>query len=153
MDNLELCRAAFENWATSFFGAVRIGRVDVYYSATEVQNAWHMWQAAWHACESQDALDAARYRFLRDMQCNHFYLTRNSEHAPNYMTATDWIDQADQGEFDDVPADELARMKETNTIWCLQVYPRTPVSFWTTCGATLDAAVDTAIAADSDKAC
>lgn len=138
-------RAKFENWW------LRNGDPFDMHKIT----AWETWQAAHASRDAEvEALrrDAARYRFLRDMQCNHFYLTRDSDHAPNYMTAADWIEQEDQGYFDDVPADELRLMKETNTIWCLQVYPHTPIGFWHTCGATLDAAIDAAIAGTADVA-
>lgn len=93
-----------------------------------------------------DAEDARRMRFLSLLRNNHLYLTRNSDHAPNYMTASEWIDSVGPGEpgFDDVPGDELQRMRETNTIWTLQVYPHTPIGFWTASGATVESVIDRA---------
>lgn len=90
------------------------------------------------------AKDAARLRMLATLSNNHLYLTRNAEHAPNYQTAAQWIEEEEQ-DFADVPADELQRMKDTNTIWCLHVYPHTPIGFWRIYGATLEYVLDAAI--------
>ena len=88
------------------------------------------------------AEDAARYRYLRDMQPNSLILDRNDGHAPNYQTAKQWIEDSMPDLFTEVPPDELERMKATNTIWSLQVYPRTPISFNVYHGASLDVVVD-----------
>lgn len=88
--------------------------------------------------------DAARLRMLATLSNNHLYLTRNAENAPCYQTAAKWIEDSPE-DFDDVPADELQRMKDTNTIWCLHVYPHTPIGFWRIYGATLEYVLDAAI--------
>ncbi|EHK65953.1 hypothetical protein [Achromobacter arsenitoxydans] len=90
-----------------------------------------------------DALDAARYRWLRDHACNSLHLTRDGEHACNYLTAAQWIESCPEDFQDDAP-EEIERMKATNTIWRLQVYPNTPVGFWVLHASTLDAAIDAA---------
>lgn len=92
-----------------------------------------------------DAPDAERYRWLRDLKCCSFTLGHNDAHAPSYMTASDWIDDNPEW-FVDTPDAELRRMRDSNTIWTLQVYPRTPVAFYLWHAATLDAAIDAAIA-------
>lgn len=89
--------------------------------------------------------DARRYRWLRDHECNSLHLSRDGDHACNYMTASDWIDN-NSNWYDEVPEEELQRMRESNTIWALQIYPHTPVGFNWWHGATLDAAIDAAIA-------
>lgn len=96
----------------------------------------------------RDALraDAERYRWLRDLKCCSFTLGHNDAHAPSYMTASDWIDDNPEW-FADTPDAELRRMRDSNTIWTLRVYPRTPVGFDMWCAATLDAAIDAARAA------
>jgi hypothetical protein len=91
-----------------------------------------------------NARDAARYRWLRDLACNSLHLTRDGDHACNYMTASDWIDNTIQDFSDDDPA-EVERMRAANTIWRLQVYPNTPVGFNVWHGSTLDAAIDAAM--------
>lgn len=98
------------------------------------------------AIESLQA-DAARYRWLRDHECNSLYLTRNDEHAANYMTAKDWI-REHQEDFQDDDQAEVSRMKETNTIWTLQIYPHTPIGFNLWHGSTPDVAIDAAMALD-----
>lgn len=91
--------------------------------------------------------DARRYQWLRDHACNSLHLTRNGDHACNYMSAAAYIESAASDWFKDEDPDEIGRMKSTNTIWCLQVYPDTPVGFVAWNGSTLDYVVDAAIAA------
>ena len=90
--------------------------------------------------------DARRYRWLRDLKCNSFTLSRDDQHAPNYETAAEFLETSHGQQWcaDSTP-DELQAMKDTNTIWCLQVYPNTPVGFNVWNYATLDAAIDAAI--------
>jgi len=85
--------------------------------------------------------DAARYAFLRDDKSNSLHLTRNGDHACNYMTAEQWIEEG-PGTYRDVSPGELEKMKDTNTIWCLQIYPNTPIGFNVSNGASLDYVVD-----------
>lgn len=87
--------------------------------------------------------DAERYRWLRDHECCELILTHDGDHACNYMTASEWIDDNAKDFADDSP-EEVQRMRDTNTIWRLQVYPNTPIGFWAIHGATLDAAIDAA---------
>lgn len=84
-----------------------------------------------------------RYQWLATFKCNHFHLTRNDDNASNYMSAADWIVENEK-DFQDVDADELQRMKDTNTIWCLHIYSHTPVGFYRFYGATLDYVIDEA---------
>lgn len=85
--------------------------------------------------------DARRYRWLRDLTPCSLTLSRNDGHAINYMTAAQWIEQSPE-EFADDPPEEIERMKATNTIWTIQIYPNTPVGFTRWNAATLDAAID-----------
>lgn len=89
-------------------------------------------------------MSAERYQWLANLKCNHFHLTRNDENAANYMTAEEWI-ASEAGDFEDVPEEELAAMKATNTIWSLQIYPDTPIGFYVWLGATLDSVIDRAM--------
>lgn len=91
-----------------------------------------------------DAVDAARYRWLRDMRPCSFTLGYNDDHTSNYMTASEWIDNNSDW-FSDCPADEIQKMRDANTIWTLQVYPNTPVGFNVWSAASLDAAIDAAM--------
>lgn len=86
----------------------------------------------------------ARYRWLRDLKCNQLYLTRDGDHACNYMTAREWIAEHPEDFADDDPA-EVELMAATNTIWRLQIYPRTPVGFNVWHASTMDAVIDAAM--------
>jgi hypothetical protein len=73
------------------------------------------------AVNDQLRADAARYAFLRDDVSNSLHLTRNGDHACNYVTAEKWIEEyMGKDAFDDAPPEEIQRMKDTNTIWALQ---------------------------------
>ncbi len=93
--------------------------------------------------------DAERHRWLRDLKCCTFTLSRDDGHAANYMSASEWIAEHPEW-FQDTPAEEIERMRSANTIWSLQVYPNTPVGSIEWHGATIDAAVDAAIRAMSE---
>ena len=68
--------------------------------------------------------------WLAKLKVNAIHLECNGEHACNYMTAAKWIDDNYRdGDFDECSPEEIARMKDTNTIWSLQIYPSTPVGF------------------------
>ena len=79
-----------------------------------------------------DSLDVLMW--LANLDVNSVHLERNGENACNYMTAAQWI----EGEINSYTADdykecsveELQRMKDTNTIWSLQIYPSTPIGFY-----------------------
>jgi hypothetical protein len=88
--------------------------------------------------------DARRYQWLSSLQCNSLSLSRDGDHACNYMTAAQWIESFPKDFSEDDPA-EVERMKATNTIWTLQIYPDTPVGFNWWHGATAAAAIDSAM--------
>lgn len=105
-----------------------------------------------HAKEARTALqsalkavveDAERYQWLTTLNCNSLTLSRDDDHACNYMTASDWIDDNPDWYVDDDPG-EVALMRVTNTIWRLQIYPNTPVGFNAWNASTADAAIDAA---------
>jgi hypothetical protein len=100
------------------------------------------------ALDGTKTMDAERYRFLADLKCNSLYITKN-EHAASYYTAKVWIEECLPESFKYCQKDELQRMKDTDTIWCVQIYPNTPIGFNVYYGATLEAAIDAAIA-DND---
>jgi hypothetical protein len=89
--------------------------------------------------------DAGRWKWLASLKCNQFYLERDGDHACNYMTAAQWIEMDHNDDFARVPADEVERMKATNTIWKLQIYPNTPVGFDVWYGASAEAVIDAAM--------
>jgi hypothetical protein len=89
-------------------------------------------------------MNEERYRWLCNLKCNQLYLTRNEDHACNYMTAREWIEQHAK-DFDEVDPAELEQMKATNTIWSLQIYPDTPIGFYKWYGATADSVIDAAM--------
>lgn len=91
-------------------------------------------------CEALRA-NAERYRWLRDAKPNALHLSRNGDHACNYMTASAWIDESEEW-FAETPPEEIQRMRDTDTIWELQIYPDTPIGSYTYYASTLDAAID-----------
>lgn len=88
-------------------------------------------------------MSADRYEWLATFKCNHFHLTKNEDHAVNYVTAKQWLEEV-HDDLLDVPPEELQAMKDTNTIWSLQIYPDTPIGFHVWLGATLDGVIDRA---------
>ncbi len=106
--------------------------------ATELQN---MAQSDSEKCER----DAMRYRWLRDNKFNSLYLDRNDDISTNYTTAKEWIEERVPEWFEDCDPVELQAMKDTDTIWSIQIYPDTPIGSYTMHGATLDHAIDAAI--------
>lgn len=95
----------------------------------------------------EDAQDAAMCRWLRDSKFNALYLTRNEDHSTNYVTAKEWIEEYSPEAFAHDDPDEVQAMKDTDTIWHVQIYPDTPIGSYSWHGATLDSALGAAIAA------
>lgn len=85
--------------------------------------------------------DQDRFQWLANFRCHELIVTRNGANACNYMTARQWIEERPE-DFEEVSAKELERMKETDTIWAVQLYPKGSVSFYRTTAATLEAALD-----------
>ena len=89
-----------------------------------------------------------RYLWLTTLKANMVILSRDEDHASNYMTAAQWIElRAD--DFKNTPAETIAAMKDTNTIWRLQIYPYTPVGFNVWYGPTADCVIDAAMRDDA----
>lgn len=89
--------------------------------------------------------DAARYRFLRDMKPNSYTLSYNDGHKPNYMSVEEWI-ASSHGMYDEITDETRQKMIDTDTIWTLQIYPNTPIGFNWYHGATMNEAIDAAMA-------
>lgn len=92
--------------------------------------------------------DAERYRWLCNNVSNSFILNKNDDHKTNYVTAKQWIEECAPEHFSDDDLNEIQKMKDTDTIWRLQVYPNTPIGFYVWHGATLSYAIDKAMKAD-----
>lgn len=90
--------------------------------------------------------DAERWQWLANFKANQFYLSRDENHACNYVTAKQWIEEYDPEAFVEVAPEEIQRMKDTNTIWALQIYPNTPIGSNIWYGATAESVVDAAMA-------
>lgn len=89
--------------------------------------------------------DGQRFRWLAEQRFNQFFLERNGAHACNYMSAAEWIEQ-NPDDFDDVDQAVLQQMRDTNTIWRLQIYPDTPIGFHYWHGPTAESVIDAAMA-------
>ena len=86
-----------------------------------------------------------RYQWMTTFKCNSLSIDYN-EHACNYVSARQWIEDLVPETFENVDPHIIQRMKETNTIWRFQLYPDTPIGFYVFFGSTLDEAIDQAIA-------
>jgi hypothetical protein len=70
--------------------------------------------------------------WLANLKVNSIHLNCNEGHACNYMTAAAWIEsemanEDDADEYRQCSEEELQAMRDTNTIWSLQIYPATPI--------------------------
>lgn len=83
-----------------------------------------------------DALDANRYRLLRDLQCGQLNLLHDMGNA------REWIEELIPDDFKEDDPESIQEMKDKNSIWTLQVYPCTQTGFELLHGATLDSVVD-----------
>ncbi len=88
--------------------------------------------------------DASRYRLIRDNPHCALSLTHNDHHA-SYETAQALIEYNAQY-FQHCQRADLDAMIAAESIWTVHIYPNTPVSFSVYHAATLDAAIDAAMA-------
>lgn len=91
--------------------------------------------------------DAERFRWLASLKANQIILSRDEDHASNYVTAAQWIEEHCPDDFANTPAEVIQAMKDTNTIWRLQIYPSTPIGFNVWYGPTAEYVIDAAKAA------
>ena len=92
----------------------------------------------------------SNYEWLARLKANSWSIEVN-EHACNYVTATEWIEEFGQ-DWSDVPEDLITGMKASNTIYRLQIYPNTPIGFNRWYGPTLDSVIEQARTADQEGA-
>lgn len=63
-----------------------------------------------------------------------------NDHACNYATLERWlVDYAPEEKDEYISPEELQKAIDTNTSWCLQWYPDTPVSFKRVFASTFEA--------------
>jgi hypothetical protein len=134
-----------EDWTTEPDGRILLTAQQLHDFAQRVNSAATPPQAEATRKLEEAGKDAERYRFMRDLHCNQFSVSYNDGPASNYMTAKEWIEEAMPEWFEDDPVEEVEKMKSTNSIWTLQVYPNTPVRFNAWNASTLDAVIDQAI--------
>jgi len=84
-----------------------------------------------------------RLQWLSTLKANSFSLGRDDENACNYMTAAQWIEEYPDS-FEDCTPEEIQAMKDTNTIWSLQIYEHTPIGFYKWHGPTAESVIDAA---------
>lgn len=83
------------------------------------------------------------YEWLQTHRCNSLHITLN-DHAANYVTAKEWIEEYEPDDFRNLATELVQQMKDTNTIWRLQIYPITPNGFNVWHGPTLDSVINQA---------
>ena len=96
--------------------------------------------------ESENAAlrrDAKLFRQILDTPCNQLYISVN-EHAANYFSAKEYIEDIAPDLFTNDPPEEVQKMKDSGTIWTVHIYPNTPVGFNVWNRSTLEAALDAA---------
>ncbi|MHC9085369.1 hypothetical protein ACYX7E_10055 [Luteimonas sp. RIT-PG2_3] len=93
--------------------------------------------------------DAGRWRWMRDSRACSISVTHN-DHQVAYSTVTETLgDPQDQNDYyGDVPAEEREQMIAQDSIWTLHIYPDTPVGFYVHHSASLDGAIDAAMAGE-----
>lgn len=106
----------------------------------------HLWEyesfcAGWDAARSYEM-----FSWLASVRCSSLTLGRDDDHACNYMTAADWIDERRE-DFEGCSPEDIEAMKATNTIWKLQIYPNTPVGFVWFFGPTMESVIRQAMQA------
>ena len=84
------------------------------------------------------------YEWLASQKPNSLHLARNGDHACNYRTAKEWIEEDAPEWFEHTPVELIEAMKETNTIWSLQIYPDTPIGSYCWYGPTLHSVIEQA---------
>ena|ERR1700739_2341750 len=90
-----------------------------------------------------ETISVDNYTWLAMLKANSWSVEVN-EHACNYVTATQWIEDYCPENFTNTPKNLIDAMKETNTIVRLQIYPNTPIGFSCWYGPTLDSVVNQA---------
>lgn len=83
------------------------------------------------------------YEWLARLNANSVHLTHN-DHACNYMTAKQWIEEYQPDWFTETPPALVEGMKNADSIWCLQIYPDTPIGSYAWYGPTLDSVIEQA---------
>jgi hypothetical protein len=86
-----------------------------------------------------------RYEWLASLKANSWTLGYQEPNAANYRTAKEWIEEDCPDWFEHTDPTELQRMKDSNVIWSLQVYPDTPIGSYTWYGASMDYVIDQAM--------
>lgn len=90
------------------------------------------------------------FAWLASVDCNSLTLGRDDDHACNYRTAKEWIEEDSPDNFEDCSPEDIEAMKATNTIWKLQIYPNTPIGFVIWYGPTMESVVGQAMEAWGD---
>ena len=91
-----------------------------------------------------------KYEWLARLKPNSWSIEMN-EHACNYCTAKQWIEEYCPDLFEGVPPGLIEGMKASNTIYSLQIYPVTPIGFNVWRGPTLDSVIEQAMTADQPE--
>lgn len=91
-----------------------------------------------------DGRDGEMYRQIASYRGCVLHITRNENHAVNYMSLSDYVENWPE-DYRDVPKEELEKMIATNTDWCVHFFPTTPGGSYACHGATLDAAMEVAL--------
>lgn len=75
-----------------------------------------------------------------------------NDHASNYVSAAQWLDEPSYPKGKFVSPDEKAKARATNCIWELQWYPDTPVGFYRIAASSLTALLEHVAATSSMEA-
>ena len=87
---------------------------------------------------------AERWAFLSKWNPNHFHLTLN-EHNAGYEKIEEALSLNQDADKDDCLPGEREKILATGRLWCLHVYPTTPIGFYRVNASTLEALIDWAM--------
>lgn len=74
-------------------------------------------------------------------QAGLFFSIEYNDHKSVYESVSDYLNTREAMEVAGYQDDDLAAMIESDTIWSIQIYPRTPIAFYIARASTFERAL------------
>ncbi len=74
----------------------------------------------------------------------------HNEHKTYYQTVEDWEKDLDYDMDDWASKEERDKALQTQDVWIMRWYPRTPIGFEMVCASTFEACLEAAVKGDRD---